>query len=905
MKKKLIILCLGLISVLSFSAFITDDDPFLELLKKLEEFAKKQPQEKVHLHLDKPYYAIGDNIWFKAYVTNSRTSAPSAISNILYVELINDRDSITKQLKLPMQSGITWGDFKITDSLKEGNYRIRAYTQWMRNAGPDFFFDKMIKIGNGWTNKVFTKTNYEYSEANNEERVKTTIQFLNPSASPFSNAEVSYQIILGTKKTSLAKAVTNAKGEISINVVNTSSNALKSGRIIATISLPDGTKVIKAIPIKSTSSTTNVQFFPEGGNLVESLPCKVAFKAVGSNGLGENISGTVIDNEGVEVLTFETMYLGMGSFVLNPMPGKSYNAKIKFSNGTEKTIALPKTQASGYILAVNNIDSAKMSIKVMLSQDQLNKGDLSLVAQHNGLVLFSTKVPTAKQIASVPVPKTAFPSGIIQLTLFNTQNMPVCERLTFVNNINDKIDIAIENLKANYTKKGSVDFALVATNATKPLQGSFSLSVTNLMVTPDLDNESNILTSLLLTSDLVGYVEKPNHYFLNNSIETRIELDHLLLTQGWRKISWTAVNSGQFPVITYPAEKGMKISGMVTNNGKPVVKGKISLMSSSKGFFATDTVTDANGRFIFDQISFSDSTRFALKAVTNTDHKGVKIIMDEVPGQIVTTNKNSGDIEIDINESIKDYLKQSAAYFNDQEAKGFLNRVTQLNAVEIVGKANKAAASSSNLNGPGTADYVFNADDMKNAQTLSHFLTGRLSGMRVENGYVKSTRNDGLVTVIVDGVTYIDGQGGDAVAATATSIDDLTLLDIESIEILKSIANTTIYGHAGQNGVIIITTKAGKEKTTFNTRAPGMLPYSPKGFYTVRQFYSPKYDANPDTKPDLRTTVFWEPNLVTDVNGKATVKYYNTDKDGPYRVVIEGIDANGSLARKVFNYNVK
>ncbi len=760
----------------------------------------------------------------------------------------------------------------------------------------------MIKVGNGWTNKVFTKANYEYSETNNEESVKTTIKFVNTSSTPFNNAEVTYQVVLGSKKTGLTKTTTNANGEISINVANAVNNTIKSGKIMATITLPDGQKVLKTIPIKSTSNATNVQFLPEGGNLVEGLPCKIAVKAVNASGLGENVTGSITDNEGVEVLTFETIYLGMGSFVLNPMAGKSYTAKIKFKNGTEKIIALPKTETSGYLLSVNNLDSTKMSLKVLLTPDLLNKGDLNLVAQQNGRVLFSTKVSTAKQIAAIGVPKTNFPSGIIQITLFNGQNIPVSERLAFVNNSTDKIDVAIENLKNAYGKKGNVNFSVIATNNSKPLQGSFSLSVTNSMVTPDLENESNILTSLLLTSDLTGYIEKPNHYFLSNSVETRIELDHLLLTQGWRKMNWTAINSSQYPVINYQPEKHMNISGIVTNNGKPVAKGKVSLMSSSRGLFAVDTVTDNNGRFMFDKIAFNDSVKFALKAVTSGDHKGVKITMDVVPGQIVTANKNNGDIEINVNEAIKDYLTQSAAYFNDQESKGFLNRVNQLKGVEIVGKVNKVAPSSANLNGPGTADYVFGEEEMKNSTSLSHFLAGRLSGMRVENGVVRSTRTDGVTTVIVDGVTVIDGQAG--AGMSSATLDDIQILEIESIEILKNIANTTIYGHAGQNGVIIITTKTGRSRTTFNTRAPGMLPYNPKGFYTVRQFYSPKYDAKPDPKPDLRTTVFWEPNLVTDANGKGNVNYYNTDKSGAYRVVIEGIDAEGNLARKVFTYNV-
>lgn len=903
MKKNLKNSLIAICCLFSFSAFIWKDDPFSALLQKLDAFSKSNPQEKVYLHFDKPYYAIGDNIWFKAYVTDAKTSLPTTKSNILYVELITERDSVARQIKLPMQSGITWGDFKISDSLSEGNYRIRAYTQWMRNAGTNLFFDKMIKIGNGWTNKVYTHTEFKYTTENNQEHSTAKIKFTNSSASPFNNSQITYQVILGNKKSAINKTVTDANGEINVNVNNGSIPIFKGGYIAATITLPDGFKTTKIIPVKAISNKTDVQFFPEGGNLVEGLPCKIAFKAINGNGLGESVSGIVIDNEGAEVLSFESIHQGMGSFALTPSTGKSYTAKVKFRDGSERTIALPKSMTSGYVLTVNNIDSAKMSIKIMLTPDLLNKGELNLLLQHYGQVLFSGKVPTAKQIAAVVVPKTSFPSGIAQLTLFNPQSQPVAERLTFINNVHDKIELTTQNLKSAYSKKGLVDLSLMATNAGKVVQGSFSVAVTNTnVVIPDPENESNILTSLLLTGDLTGYVEQPNYYFLHNDIETKIKLDHLLLTQGWRKINWSDVNNPQAIVTKFPAEKAMKISGVVTNNGKPVVNGKVSLMSSSSGIFATDTQTDASGRFTFNEIAFNEGTKFAIKAVTNTDKQGVKITMDDLPPQLEFANKNYGDIEVDVNEKLKSYLKQSTAYFDEQEAKGFLTRVNQLKSVEIVAKVNKASPNSSNLNGPGNADYAFNETDLKNVISLSQYLQGRVPGILIDQKLAYSTRDNGIMTVILDGVTVIDGQAGKA--GQSSNLDDIIVSEIESVEVLKSIANTTIYGHAGANGIIIVTSKPGRARNTFNTRAPGMFAYNPQGFYRVREFYSPKYDVQQDPKPDYRPTVFWDPNMVSDANGKAGLKYYNTDQPGTYRIVIEGFDGDGNLARKVLNYTV-
>ena len=895
MKRKLLTLSVTLLTLISLCAFVAEDDPFTALLKKLDEFSKKYPQEKVYLHLDKPYYAIGDDIWFKAYVIDARTATPSTLSSILYVELINEKDSIKRQIKLPMQSGITWGDIKLPDSLSEGNYRIRAYTQLMRNAGPQFFFDKTIKIGNSWANKVFTKTANVYSVENESEKVSSNIQFTAKNGTPYGGSEVTYEVQLNNRNIARGKAITDDKGHVNISFLNTQPNIYKSGKIITTLTLPNKQKVIKVIPIKTTANTVDVQFFPEGGSLVEGLPSKIAIKAINANGLGENVSGKIVDNDGVEISNFQTSYLGMGSLILNPTLGKTYSAKVKSANGSEKTILLPKVETSGYVIGVNNIDTTKMVIKVMLTADLMNKGDLNLVGQHNGDVYFVTKVTTAKQLISITVPKTELPSGIIQLTLFNQQNMPVAERIAFVNNSGDKLAVAITNLKPGYEKRGNVDLTITTTIAKKPVQGSFSIAITNTAaITPDLENETTILTSLLLTSDLVGYVEKPNHYFLNNDLKTRIELDNLLLTQGWRKIDWKNVIDSQFPAIVYPSEKTMQISGRITKGGKPVSNGKVVLFSNSGGFFTTDTLSDVNGRFNFNDIMFSDSVKFIVQARTSKENKNVEINLDVLPNQIVTTNKNTGDIEVNVNESILSYLNQSDKYFNEQVKRGLLNRTIMLDEVKIVQKKNPAP-NSSNLNGAGHADAVFTAKDLENSFSLSQYLGGRVAGVTVRNGKAYSMRaGGGAMAIVLDGMNMSEFE-----------MDDISVMDIESVEVLKSIGNTAIYGSNGGNGVLVITTKRGAgTENNYNRYAPGIVTYSPKGFYRVRQFYSPKYDANPDTKPDLRTTVYWNPHLVSESTGKANINYFNTDQAGTYRIVIEGIDVNGNLARQVVNYQV-
>jgi len=120
-------------------------------------------------------------------------------------------------------------------------------------------------------------------------------------------------------------------------------------------------------------------------------------------------------------------------------------------------------------------------------------------------------------------------------------------------------------------------------------------------------------------------------------------------------------------------------------------------------------------------------------------------------------------------------------------------------------------------------------------------------------------------------------------------------------------ANAAIYGIRGGSGVMVVTTKQTATRTISTETAPGILSIIPKGFYKAREFYSPQYDAPGFTKTnaDNRTTIYWNPNVITDKNGNATFDFFNADGKGPYRVVVEGIDDKGNVGRQVFKYKVE
>jgi TonB-dependent SusC/RagA subfamily outer membrane receptor len=243
-----------------------------------------------------------------------------------------------------------------------------------------------------------------------------------------------------------------------------------------------------------------------------------------------------------------------------------------------------------------------------------------------------------------------------------------------------------------------------------------------------------------------------------------------------------------------------------------------------------------------------------------------------------------------------DYLQKSNAFFDEQTKKGFLNRTVMLQEVKIVETKN-LTPNSSNLNRSGSADQTFTAKDLETAFSLSQYLQGRVVGVTIRNGMAYSNRaNGGAMNIVLDGMN----MGEDF------QLDDIVVQDIESVEVLRTIGNTAIYGSNGTNGVLVITTKrGGNTSSDYNRYTPGIVTYSPKGYQISREFYSPKYNVNPEKNRDLRTTVYWNPHLNTDKNGNVIVNYFNTDMSGNYRIVVEGIDYFGNIGRKVYNYEVK
>lgn len=893
-------LSLFICSALSFG-FSADEDPIKELLSKLERYRDNYTSEKVHIHTDKPYYSIGDTIWFKSYIVNAERNQLSGLSKILYVDLINEKDSIKKSLRLPVVSGLSWGDFTLSDSLTEGNYRIRAYTNWMRNFDEAYFFDKTIKIGNSFSNQVVSNVQYNFSQTGIKEHVDASITYSMLNGEPLREKEVNYNIELDHRSVLKGKGITDSNGKLLIKFTNSQPFILKSGKINTSVRIDSATLVKKTFPIKATSANVDVQFFPESGMLLNHIRSRLAFKAVGADGVSRNISGYVQDENGTKIVQFSSDYAGMGSFLFQPLKDSRYTAIVRFEDGSEKKLDLPKAADTGYILAVNGSDNDNLSLKVSAVTGAPDQ-EVILVGQSNGNVHFVSKNKLDGNLLSASLSKKRFPSGIIQFTLFNSSYKPLAERLVFIRH-RSPLTVELKSNKEVYGLREKVNMSLnAADSAGKPIQGAFSIAVTNESQIPFDDiNETTILSNLLLTSELKGYIETPNYYFTDVTAQKEKELDNLMLTQGWRKFEWENLAAGIYPVLTFRPETNISVSGRVLNtNGTSSPGSKVTLLSSGGTGMVLDTITDAEGRFNFENLNFNDSTTFIVQARNARDKKNVEIVLDRIPAQQVTKNKNAAVSEINVNQSIITYLKNRSEQFAEMRRNGLMRRSIVLAEVKVT-QAKPKVKESSNLNGAGNADAILVAADLENCQNLAFCLQGRVAGLVIQNGVPYLTRSmsssfSGPVPMqlIVDGM-YVE----------PSYLSVISPYDVETIEILKSIGNTAIYGIRGGGGVMIITTKRGERNMSARSFAPGIASYTPQGYYLGRQFYSPVYDGKAISLPDLRTTIFWMPNVLTSVEGKASVEFFTSDKPGAYKAVIEGLDLNGSLVRQVHRFNVK
>ena len=794
------------------------DDPAVlrQLVLGLQNFYRTVRPEKAYLHLDKATYAAGETIWLKAYVADAMLHHPDSLSKVLYVELLTAKRVVSRRT-LQLVAGRGHGTLALPDTLRPGTYLLRAYTNWMRNASPTFFYQRQVQVWPG------------------------------PAA---------------------AEAATPA-------------------------SRPAGRTAPPTRATAAASRPPDVQFFPEGGSLVEGLESTVAFKAVGADGLGLAVSGQVLDAQNQPVATFSSHHRGMGTFRLLPQPGQRYHAQVVAGAGAPLAVALPAAQPSGYLLRVaTGANAFFVSI-----QQRGAGGPLLLVGQVRGTPSYvgRTQVTSSAPVV-VRIPKSQFSAGIVHFTLLTTQGVPLAERLAF-DDRPASLRVTLSPDQASYGPRQPVRLRVaVADSAGRPLATDLSLAITVAGSRSAL--AETIASSLLLTSDLLGYVEEPGYYFQNPGPETTQALDELLLTQGWRRFVWKDIIANKLPVLNYGAERSLGLLGQVTTTaGQPAPGARLTLLQTAPITQSLAGAADAEGRFLFNGLGDCDTSRFTMQARPAKGNSGRNLVVHLDAGPSLVAGPLPGlPAAPTPAEAAAVRSSQQQALASRQLRLDTTNTIL-LNNVAVTGRRADMTTPVPRLYSAAHATVV-QIDKIVGASAATsvfQLLQGRVAGVQI-TGIAPNER------VLIRGVSSISGTSQplfllDGVPTDISTISNVPVNDISTVEILKG-AEAAIFGSRAGGGVLAVYTHRGDPnyRPPASAPTPGTLQAVLPGYECSREFYQPHYDrpARSPRKPDPRhATLYWNPAVRTNASGQAELLFYTADETGSFDIHAEGLSPNG------------
>jgi len=836
------------------------------------------PQEKIYVHTDKPYYISGERIWFRAHMADAATHAPVSASRYVYVELVNPLDSIVTRIKILEEGGAYHGHLHIPDTIPEGDYTLRAYTHYMRSQDDNYFFTKTVRIGDPLSRSVHLTEEFEFSTERRRERIDAILRFsqIDLTGAFVSFAPQAVRVTVNEGKPMKINVEENGTARFRFDLPHTSRK-----RVILLEASVGKNRYGKYIPVPTPDDDFDVTFYPEGGSLMQGTFCKVAFKAMKSNGQATPVSGVIYDQDGNKIRTMETTHLGMGVFLHQSEKNKTYYAVCENEQGQSKRFDLPAALDKGYALSISS-SRDKIYVKVEQPAEAVQNEKLYLFAHTRGVEQLTTVWDQNSNISVFQ--KEKFPSGVLHFILFDSGMHPVSERLIFIHNP-DQALVNYRNDSKHFVYRSLVKNTVTVTDSDgEPAMGSFSVSVTSdKAVTPD--STSHILTHLLLSSDLRSHIENPAYYFQNENTSI-FALDLLMLTQGWRRYNIAELALGRYARPTMPIEAGAEIAGTVKSLllGKSVENIAVTLLSESGYFNATKT--DKDGRFYMNSGDLPDSIRYIVAAIPKKGMTRMELFIDEETFPRWTSASVPFAVEIEKQQFTKYVDKAEQQYINEHGM-----RTYNLPEVAVTATKKRVYKESPYYHPVFLSQFkVINEQDLEekyknfsNLEQLLSFLPAFRNFVRVPN----SLYADAGPLWVIDGV-YPSSPAG------------LMVMDIAQIALLTG-PDAAIFGIMGSGGVIVIDTKRGTGVTNRPTPSFHAKSLTPLGYQKPVEFYAPKYDT-PEKRDapiaDLRTTIHWQPVVQVDSSGEATFEFYTADENTSYTVVIEGLTTDGRIIRK-------
>lgn len=655
----------------------------------------------------------------------------------------------------------------------------------------------------------------------------------------------------------------------------------------------------KDIPIltkdRTTSDTKNkiipsIRFFPEGGDMINGLSNKIAFKANDQWGRPVNVKGVIVNSQGKTEDKITTLHDGMGFFYLTPKAGITYSAKWKDEKNVEHTTELPKSKADGAALQIA-IAGTNRLFSVNVSPEFASKMDsvylVGTLFQH---MAFKVGKATGPDPIKGTIPTHTLPSGILTITLFDKNWKPLAERITYINNNEYSFTPEMEVQRWGLNKRARNELKLTVPDS---LVANLSISVTDAGI--GVDSSNNIISHLMLGSELKGNVYNPAYYFSNSSDSVKQHLDLVMLTNGWRRFKWDDLLAGKIDRPRYQKDTSyISLSGKVLgvlpqqiNRDASVV---LMVKQKDKEGQMILVPIESNGTFN-DRSTILFDTAQVYYSFQKNDLKdaSVQFMTERLPAPSINPAAYSKPYGL-----VPDTTGSSRQFMLADEANSTaeMMKVKTLEAVVVQSKGKSQVQLMDEKytrglfsGGDGYQFDLVNDPFARGAINIFTYLQGKVPGLQI----MTSGQNTSMQWRGGSPQLYLD--------ETPTDVNFVQNMNVSDVAYVKVFRPPFMGGFNGANGAIAIYTRRGNDVKT--EPGKGLANNKVFGYTPIKEFYSPNYASftNKNEQRDLRTTLYWNPAVLTSPqNNQVIVSFYNNDVSGSFRVIIEGMTRDGRLA---------
>lgn len=867
----------SLFSLIAIATAVAQQVPQDRLLDGFVRMYANSLQEKVYVMTDKPYYSAGERIWLRGWVVDAVSHTGQTPTNYLYVDLIDAGDNLIQRIKIKRDSTGFSNAIDLPSDIKAGSYSLVAFTQWQTNWSEDFFFRRRIEIGNSIDDVV----SHEVSYVLGEDSTATAIVRFYGFDGPYAGYRVQCTEKREEKKDRTFTLRTDSRGQVRVEYTPIEGVV---GEIDMLLEVPNR-DFTTTLLLPSLDNSIDVAFMPEGGLLIADTKQRVAFKAIGADGYSREVVGVVCDASGAVVSPIASTYNGMGTFEMTPKLGERYYAEIE-REGRKFRFALPEPTAEGCALRAEHVGD-KWECEV-LSAAGFDRSTLGALVHSRGALVYMVNDVTER----FSIPETVLLEGISQVAIYDrTTGAIYSERLLF-RHPSEQFEAQTKTAFPVTRKRQKVTLDIKIANASgAAVSGDYAVAVTDRRMVRRSDSDESAVSSLLLTSDLGGYVENPSAYFG----EARGQVDLLMMTQGWRRFNIGEVVRDSMALPKIGFEQTQAIEGRVFNafNREPKGAQLVVHDNFTNRFEHFELGDERNGKFRIEGLNFPDSTIFTVSALNRKGQDnvlGVEFVPTRLPfpkAQILARLKDG---------KIEEYIPDE--YLNVNKEKYYQDGgMRVIDIEEIVVKAKPL--ESSVFKGVIPIHELPVAKFAKTHATAWD-LALKLHGVfAMPDGTFVTREKRGAITMteILESEDVSLSPAQNVVPRIyvddlETPIDELLQIpseDVVSVSLVPSY-RAGLYGPDDLPQALIFYKLKPDHLRKYRKNA-SISSASPLGYKPAVEFYQPKYDV--PNQPDLRTTVAWVPSLQFDDEGHATIEFYTADRTTDYDVVVEGVTEDG------------